>query len=393
MPAILDHEATLEGNRLIILCRFDSPVTAGCHWINPADNRFLRESPWAEAPTGQARFEIDLPPIPGAYRFFVSHKTKDPQNQDHWAYLDNEPMLVVDLSLGEDTVENFSARLLRREELPERSRFRLLAELFLAPFRMIWSHRQLIATLVERDILARYRGSIADAFWAVLNPLILMLTYFFIFGIVLETRFPGDASRFGFGLYFLAGMLPWLAFSEAIARAPNHARENRNFITRLIFPVEILPLNLCLSGLVTGIVALLIFLGFLLASRGAIPPTAAYLPLILLPQLLFTAGLSYALFTLGVFARDLVYIVSLGLTLWFFLTPICYPETSLPKTIAPFLELNPILVLVRAYRATLVEGTPPDWPSLIVFTALSVLLFYAGFVYFWRTRKSFADAL
>ncbi|GAB4371575.1 MAG: hypothetical protein OHK0021_14160 [Bryobacter sp.] len=388
-PQFLAHEATLEGYSLRIQCRFNSAAVLGCHWIDPANGRFLRESPWVNTSDGEARLEIDLPAVPGQYRFYLSPRLAD----GSWAYSHNHPTLVVDLIIGEQQVEKFLARILRLEDLPERSRFLLLYELFTEPFRILFRHGRLLASLVQRDILARYRGSIADAFWAILNPLILMLTYFFIFGIVLETRFPGDPSRHGFSLYFLAGMLPWLAFSEAIARAPNLARENRNLITRLIFPTEVLPLQITLSGLVTGLVALVIFLGFLLASRGTVPLSLLYIPAILAPQLLFTAGLSFALFALGVYARDLVYIVSLGLTLWFFLTPICYPETSLPASIAPLLELNPILVLVRAYRATLVEAKAPDWFSLGVFAALSLAIFYLGFTAFWRSRKGFADVL
>ena len=113
--------------------------------------------------------------------------------------------------------------------------------------------------MVRRDILGRYRGSFGGAFWTVLNPLLLMLTYFFVFGVVLRTRFGNDPSRAGFALYFLAGMLPWLAFSEAAGRAPTVMLEHRNFVKKLVFAVETLPVNLVVSGLVSEFFALVLF--------------------------------------------------------------------------------------------------------------------------------------
>src|SRR2546423_14356594 len=106
-------------------------------------------------------------------------------------------------------------------------------------------------SMVRRDILGRYRGSLGGVFWTILNPLLLMVTYFFVFGMVLKAKFGNDPSRSGFALYFLAGMLPWLAFSEAVGRAPFVLLEHRTFIKKLLFPVGTLPVNMVLAGLVS----------------------------------------------------------------------------------------------------------------------------------------------
>jgi hypothetical protein len=131
---------------------------------------------------------------------------------------------------------------------------------FTLPVEIPWRNRNLIRTLVRRDILSRYAGSAGGALWAVLNPLLLMLTYFFIFGVVMHARVPGDPSATGFAFYFLAGMMPWLAFSDALARAPGILIEHRNFIRKLVFPVETLPVNLVVTGLVTEFFGIAIFL-------------------------------------------------------------------------------------------------------------------------------------
>ena len=248
--------------------------------------------------------------------------------------------------------------------------------------------------MVRRDVMSRYTGSFGGAFWAVLNPLLLMLTYFFVFGIVMGTRFSErDSSRTSFAFYFLAGMLPWLAFSEAIGRAPFVLPEHRNFIKKLVFPVETLPINLVISGLVTEFFGLILFIVALVVIRGTLPLTAVFLPLAIIPQVLLTAGLAWFLSALAVFVRDLGQVIGYLLTVLMFLTPIFYPEDKLPVFVAPLMKLNPIYLLVRAYRATLLEGRAPDFASLAVLTAVSLAVLILGHAWFYKLRKSFPDLI
>src|SRR5258708_27642008 len=201
-----------------------------------------------------------------------------------------------------------------------------------------------------------------------------MLTYFFVFGIVLQTKFGNDPSRSGFVLYFFAGMLPWLALSEAAGRAPTVIWEHRNFVKKLVFPVETLPVNLAVSGLVTECVMLILFAIALLLARGRVPATAAWLPLILAPQILFILGVCWFLAALGVLVRDLGQLIGFLFTLWFFLTPICYPEAQMPAGAMAILSKNPIYTLVRMYRMVLLEGSNPAAHTLLKFWALSLVV-------------------
>jgi len=259
--------------------------------------------------------------------------------------------------------------------------------------RAVWRNRSLIGSLVRRDLAGRYRGSFGGPFWALLNPLLLLLTYFFVFGVVLEARFAGDPSRAGFALYFVAGMLPWMAFSEAAGRAPTVMLEHRNFVKKLVFAVETLPVKLVLAGLATEAVALALFLLALAALRGGLPVSALWLPVLLVPQALLTAGVSWLLAALGVFIRDLGQAIGFLLTLWFFLTPICYSEASLPGAARETLSYNPFFGLVRAYRAVLLEGVAPDWWQIGRLTLVSAGVFLAGCAVFEKLRRSFADML
>jgi lipopolysaccharide transport system permease protein len=368
----------------------------GWQIYDPATALFISEGEWSPldidlAPGESAEVEIDvaMPPQDGPYRLYLS--TVD--EKTGWSYSHGERLVVADVSVREGNVEVSGVRETTLSSMRRESFLRSLPRLFAEPFRAMWQNRRLIRSMVRRDILARYRGSFGDVLWTVLNPLLLMGTYFFVFGVVLRTRFGADTSRSGFVLYFLAGMLPWLPFSEAVGRSPITILEHRNFVKKLVFPLETLPVNLVCSGLVTEFFALGLFALFVLIARGFIPVTALWLPALMIPQLLFTLGLCWFLAALGAYVRDLGQVIGFVLTLWFFITPICYPDTSLPQAALPLLGKNPIYTLVSGYRAIFLEGRPPEFHSLWKLWLLSIAAAIAGYAWFDRLKRSFADVI
>ena len=368
----------------------------GCHIFDPETDTLVtdgpRTSPEADIAPGEARrFELhfELPPEPGRYRVFVSGL----REHAYWLYERGAEFLLIDGAVdgGRARVDGFRVAT---EAKVRRERFlRSVRRSFTLPFETIARNRSLIRTMVRRDVLGRYRGSFGGAFWTVLNPLILMLTYFFVFGVVLQARFPNDPSRSGFALYFLAGMLPWLAISEAAGRAPTVMLEHRNFVKKLVFPVETLPVNLVTAGLVSEVFGVVLFLLGCYLARGYVRGSIVWLPVLVIPQILLTAGICWFLAALGVFVRDLTQINGFLLTLWFFLTPICYPETSLPGPAIRILSKNPMFVLVRGYRDVLMEGRAPAFHSLWKLCVISLVIFVAGHAWFYKLRKSFADLI
>ncbi|MGA2436504.1 MAG: ABC transporter permease, partial [Bryobacteraceae bacterium] len=130
-----------------------------------------------------------------------------------------------------------------------------------------------------------------------------------------------------------------------------------------------------------------------LAARGALPPAVAYLPALVVPQLLFTAGLCWFMAALGTYVRDLGHVNGFLLTLWFFLTPICYPAESLPKSLMPVLSHNPLFLLVRSYRMVFLEGRYPDPATLCELWAIASAVFFLGYAWFHRLQKDFADVV
>ncbi|MEP7365331.1 MAG: ABC transporter permease [Acidobacteriota bacterium] len=371
-----------------------------------ATHRYLEDGPvhdlGLDIGPGQSReciLEGSLPAADGRYRLFVAPLVPGLG----WLHTSGGRALVLDVE-----VNSGKARLVRQRpstmgELARRDLFSHVMreldgvwQLHQPPRRMVeavWTNRRLAWSLAKRDLAARYRGSAADALWMVIHPLLLMLTYLFVFGVVLRARFAGDPSTAGFALYFLAGMIPWLAVSEVIGRAPITLVEHRHFVKKLVFPVELLNVSHALSALVTQIVGLVLLCLLLFALRGSVPPTVLLLPLLIIPQLFLTVGVSWTLSALGVYLRDLGQIIGFLLTLLFFLTPICYPEESLPESLVWYFRRNPIYVLVRGWRALLLSGELPPARMLLLLYITSFALFFVGAHVYRKLRPTFADVL
>ena len=331
---------------------------------------------------------FDWPPEDGGYRVLIS-----PMREGVcWYYQSGWPVLAIDASVAGGIVRAAPVRVTTMRDLGRRNAIRAAGRALVYPWLTIWRNRGLIRVMVRRDILGRYRGSFGGSFWTIFNPLLLILTYFFVFGFILNP----EEGHTSFALYLLGGMLPWLAFSEAVGRAPSVLLEHRNFVRKLVFAVETLPVNLVFAGLVTECFALILYAGFLLASGHGIPASVLWLPVLLIPQILFTAGLSWFLAALGAFVRDLGQIIGFLLTIWFFLTPICYRDEKLvhgAPWIATLLFKNPMYQLVAGYRQIFLGGHAPQFEHLWKFWVLALVVFITGHAWFYKLRKSFADML
>jgi lipopolysaccharide transport system permease protein len=333
---------------------------------------------------------IEVPPEDGRYQVLISPLREDVC----WYYERGWPFVLVEAaSRGAVPVLERTA-VTTRSTLRRAQVVRSLGRALVYPVLTVWRNRGLIRVMVRREILGRYRGSFGGSFWTVFNPLLLILTYFFVFRLVLRSTFPADPSPAGFVLYYIAGLLPWLAFSEAAGRAPTVVIDHRNFVKKLVFAVETLPFNLVVAGLVNEFFAMLLYCLFVLAVRHSIPPTVFWLPLLVIPQILFSAGVAWFLAALGAFFRDLGQMISFVMTIWFFITPICYAEEAwkgLPQFAQTLLSKNPIYILVRGYRAIFLENSAPAFGPLWKFWIVAVVVFILGHAWFYKLRKSFAD--
>jgi len=372
-------------------------VRLGCLVLDPATGAMIEDGGRADLPPGvavQGEIAVELPEEDGHYRVLISPVEEGVA----WLYQHGSDALVMDVEVAASVARVVELRNTSAMSRALERTGRVLQRALVYPFRVLWEHHALISSMVRRDIHGRYRGSVAGLFWTVINPLLMMLTYSLVFGVILKQRWgtnPAEGGLMNFPLYFIAGMLPWLAFNEALGRSPSAVLEHRTLVKRVVFPIEIVPVNITLAGLVSEFFGSLVFLAVLLAVRHTVPLTVVYLPLILLPQILLTVGLCWFLAGLGVFLRDVGQFLVFFLTLLFFCTPICYPEpqTGIPAALKSFFKVNPIYVMVRAYRAVLLEGTTPDWRSLAWLSVAGLAAFIFGFAWFYKSKRAFADVL
>jgi lipopolysaccharide transport system permease protein len=373
-------EAVTEGAAIRLRFQLDEPAVVGWQLYDPSTGAFLQEGEWSEVTGRDADLCIPLPGEEGDYSVQVA------------PVKDRARYIAIEAHVGAGKLAIGPAQVLSAASVRRGRLLRAIPKAVLLPIKSVWRNRKLMGSMVRRDIMARSRGSFGGTLWTFLNPLLLMATYFFVFGVVLQTKFGADTSRTGYVLYFLAGMLPWLAFSEAVGRAPYVILEYRSFVKKIVFPLETLPVNLVISGAVTEVFALLIFVCGLLAVRQAVPASVLWLPVLIVPQLLFTAGLCWILAATGVYVRDLGQVTGYLLTLWFFLTPICYPESQLKEAVR-VLRWNPLFTLVKAYRAVLLENQAPSLKGVVALWVVAVVVAVVGYAWFHRLRKTFADVI
>jgi ABC-type polysaccharide/polyol phosphate export permease len=257
--------------------------------------------------------------------------------------------------------------------------------------RHLLHQRHLLRDLLGRELQSRYVGSVGGFLWTLIQPLLLLLVYTFVFAVVLQVRFGEEGSVTGFALYLYCGMLPWHAVAGGMARSTSSLVQNRSLIRTARFPAKVLPTTVVLAELVTQAIGTAFLLMALLVLHRPPAWTLVLLPLVVALQVVFTLGLGYALSTLNVFFRDTAQLVQVALPLWMFLTPIFYPESRVPDRFRGVMDLNPLSHLVRMYRAAILEGHAPGARDLALFTGWALGVFVAGYWLFTRNRWKLAD--
>ena len=260
--------------------------------------------------------------------------------------------------------------------------------------RSITINHKLIRSLAAREIAARYRGSLLGLAWALVQPIFMLAIYTFVFSEVFKARWPGGSgTKTEFALVLFSGLLVFNLFSEVFNRAPQLIVSNANYVKKVVFPLEILPVVSVLTAMFSLGVNLLVWLGFYFISYGMPPATSLLLPLVLLPMVLFMTGVAWLLSALGVFLRDTAQITAIVTTAVMFLTPIFYPIDAIPPSLRPILNINPLAPIVAQIRDVLIWGKSLDPVIYPICLAVSILVFIVGFWFFQKTRKGFADVL
>lgn len=258
----------------------------------------------------------------------------------------------------------------------------------------LWRNRSLTQALIKREVLGRYRGSVLGVLWSFFNPVFMLLIYTFVFSVVFKSRWPGGSdSKTEFALVLFAGLMVFNLFAECFNRAPGLILANVNYVKKVVFPLEILPWVSMGSALFHSLVSLIVWLIFYGIFIGVPGGVALLLPLILMPLIFFTMGLSWFLASLGVYLRDIGQIIGLLSTVLMFLSPLFYPISALPLEYQSLLLINPLTPVIEQGRGVLIWGVMPDWQLFAEYFVASMLVAWLGFAWFQKTRKGFADVL
>ncbi|MEM8805759.1 MAG: ABC transporter permease [Cyanobacteria bacterium P01_G01_bin.38] len=262
-----------------------------------------------------------------------------------------------------------------------------------------WGKLDLLKTLVQRSLEAKYKGSVLGNLWPLIRQISQLLIYTYVFSIVLNVKLsgqglPGGDRSFTFGIWLFAGFIPWLTFVNGLSAAARSILQQQNLITKVVFPIELIPLVPVLVAFIEssfGTVALIVFVALLTQT---IHSTLLLLPLVWLPLLLITSGLGYLMAGLTVFLRDIPQALAILLNLWFYATPILYPADLIPQ---PFQSLvfwcNPLAAIAASHRDMVLTGDMTHWSVWCVATVISGCVFLVGYRCYQKLSPAFADVL
>jgi len=256
-------------------------------------------------------------------------------------------------------------------------------------------HRDLVWQMTKRDLIGRYRGSLLGIAWSLLHPLIMLGVYTVVFSGIFKSRWQVGATEgtTDFAVVLFAGLLIHGLFAECVNRAPALILANPNFVKKVVFPLELLPWVSMGSALFhAGASLLVLFVGLAAGSLG-MTPTILLFPIVVLPFILFTMGVSWFLAATGVYLRDLGHVVGIATTVVMFLSPVFYASSALPERYRWLLQLNPLTFIIEQSRDVLVWGRLPNWTGLLLYAVASLLVAQLGFRWFQKARRGFADVL
>lgn len=256
----------------------------------------------------------------------------------------------------------------------------------------ILTYRHLVIQLISHELKARYNTSFLGFLWVLLVPLSTLAIYTFVFSIVLPSAWQSTGSvPFAFVLF--AALIPYTLFADVVNRSPTIILGHPNYVKKVVFPLYILPMVALGTAVVDSLVSIVLLLAGVLIFSHSIPSTILLLPLAYLPLLLISLGGAWFLSSLGVYIRDLGPAVSIFTRLWFFLTPIVYPLERVPQRYLWIMKLNPLSMVVESFRNILLWGKPLNWLEWSIWVLIGTCMAIAGYFWFTRTRKGFADVI
>lgn len=265
---------------------------------------------------------------------------------------------------------------------------------WIAPFALLFRHRALTLAMARREVLDRYVGQVLGALWVLGHPLVLVAVYIFVFQYICNLRIGGTVEMpLDYTVYILSGLIPWLAFSETLGKAPMVMHSHASLVKQVVFPIEVLPIKTVLVSFVTQFVCTILLIAYVGITSGSVPWTYLLLPVLWCSQFFAMAGVCFILAAIGAYLRDIKEVVQLLTVVGLYLMPVAYLPEWVPEAIRPALYCNPLSYMIWCYQDVCYYGRfehPWAWP---IFIAGSLLIYGVGHRLFFRLKVYFGSVL
>lgn len=260
-------------------------------------------------------------------------------------------------------------------------------------FETVVEHRELVIELIKREFAGRYRGSYGGVLWSLIEPLLMLAIYVTAFGLIMQVRWNQSGDAREYALMMFAGLIVYLAFAECLNKSPTVIVANSNFVRKVVFPLELLPLVMSIVVLFHLLIAIMLWLVGYLFFYGVPHFTIIYFPLVLIAFFPMMLAVGWGLSSLGVVIRDINHVTSMISRALLFMTPIFYSLELAPELIKNAMLLNPLTYIIDQLRLILFLGKSPDLLGLLIYFSLALLLSFIALRIFQRIRPTFADNL
>jgi lipopolysaccharide transport system permease protein len=259
--------------------------------------------------------------------------------------------------------------------------------------RNTWLHRELILQLMRKDVIGRYKGSLLGLAWSFVQPLCLLGIYTLFFTEVFHVRWAAEGGKGEYATTLFTGLIIYQVFAECLTRGTQLIVGNASYVTKVVFPLEILPWVSSLTAIYHAVVSVLVLVVFLWFFLGHVPMTFVFFPLIFAPLVLLSTAASWILASVGVYVRDVGQTMSLVVITLLYTSPVFLPLSQASAGMRVVMRFNPLTFLIEQARRVMLWGQLPDWLGLASYSAGCLVACWLAYVWFQHTRGGFIDVL
>lgn len=258
-------------------------------------------------------------------------------------------------------------------------------------FKELYEYREMIISLVRKDLRGRYKGSVLGFLWTFINPLLQLIVYTIVFSIIMNTSYEQ------YYLFLFVALVPWMFFSSSVTDGASSILKEKDMVKKIYFPREVLPISTVTSGFVNMILTfIVVFVVVIISGRGLNPLALLCLPVVMIVEYILCLGIALIVSSLTVYLRDLQYILGIFVMALQYLTPVMYgvdmvERSSAGKWLVMMFNLNPMTPIIKIYRQIIYYGEVPELGSLLIAVAVGVVFIVVGEILFKRLQKGFAE--